>query len=291
LNLVHFVAPILGVALLDRMLSPPGIARVPEWMGALGAISLIWGALVAWGRRGPSALLWSGHALLGGMVTTAIAAGTGDQLLLAAAVWFASFTLLHVARRRDPRAVYWSLPGWLGLLVLAGVPLSPVGALFQTGMPELPWVWRLVIVAGWAVALAVLLSEALRRASGRVRPPWPWLQVGLVVGLLLPFGGLVGSGAVRPLLTFSIPGLALWSVAVLLAVGLVWKGEGTRALLRRGEVAVELVDLQWLYRSLWRGLEHVLGLVRVTSEVVEGSGSLLWSLLFVLIILLIVGNR
>jgi hypothetical protein len=52
-----------------------------------------------------------------------------------------------------------------------------------------------------------------------------------------------------------------------------------------------LLDLAWLYRALWQGLEHLLSIVRIVSAVVEGRGALLWSLLALLIALLVVVNQ
>jgi len=54
---------------------------------------------------------------------------------------------------------------------------------------------------------------------------------------------------------------------------------------------MEFIDLQWLYRSVWNGAEHLLSILRITADVVEGSASLLWSLLILLLILLVVGNQ
>ncbi len=54
---------------------------------------------------------------------------------------------------------------------------------------------------------------------------------------------------------------------------------------------VDLLDLAWLYRALWQGLEHLLSIVRIVSAVVEGRGALLWSLLALLIALLVVVNQ
>ncbi|MCJ7548956.1 MAG: hypothetical protein MUQ30_04670, partial [Anaerolineae bacterium] len=54
---------------------------------------------------------------------------------------------------------------------------------------------------------------------------------------------------------------------------------------------LELLDLQWFYRSVWQGASNLLGVVRVTAEVVEGSGSVLWSVVILLLVLMVIGYR
>ena len=114
---------------------------------------------------------------------------------------------------------------------------------------------------------------------------------GLAVGLGLPVVGLLLGLLQGFPLSISWLGMLLWTLAILVAVLLIWRGMKTSVWLRRGKPILDFFDLAWLYRSLWQGLEHLLSLVRTVAEVVEGRGALLWSLLVLLVVLLVVMNR
>jgi hypothetical protein len=107
----------------------------------------------------------------------------------------------------------------------------------------------------------------------------------LMLGALAALTVRAGTLTVRPL-----PFL-LWGGGVVLSVALVRWGDSLRDALRRGRAVVELLDLQWLYRATWQGAENLLGSLRVGAEVVEGRGSILWSVLVLLLVLLILGSE
>ena len=288
LFLISLLGSVLGVGLLARLSALPGIESLQPWVLALGAISLLWGGVRAWSERGASAISWSVYALLGVIVAGSGGGGTGEVVLAALAVWLAGWTLLQLSRGREPRRIFWSWAGWLALLFLLGVPPSPLGTLFRDGLARAPWGWRMVLVLGGALTGATLIRESARPAVGVTSPPWPWQHACLFVGLALPVGGLVGGALLAPAFSFSWLGLGLWGVTLAFAGGLIWLGQPDWQPLKP---VLELLDLQWFYRSLWRGAEHLLSVVRVVAEVVEGSGALLWSLLVILIGLLVVLNR
>ncbi len=292
LVLASSIGSLLGLSLLYRVMQSPGFAALPGWVMALGAISLLWGGLMAWMAEGPRAMFWATYALLGGVVAGATAIRPGASVLTSLGVWIAGWVLLSVSRGRDTRAIGWSWPGWLVLLFLLGAPPSPLGWFYHSALVAATWPWRIVLVLGWALASATLLQAMRRPAVGAVSPPRPWLGVSLLVGLLFPLGGLLGSlNVFKPSFTVSWLGLSLWGVSMLLAAILVWLRPLSRHWLHQAEALFDIVDLQWLYRALWRGFEHLLGFVRVISDVVEGSGALLWSLLILLLILLVVANQ
>ncbi|MFP4344664.1 MAG: hypothetical protein ACLFU8_08230 [Anaerolineales bacterium] len=291
LVLVSSMGPVLGVGLLYRILTLPGEVELPLWVLVLGAVSLLWGGVRAWGERGEKALLWAIYALLSSIVAGAGATGAGDLVLGALGVWFGGWTLLLLSRGRDREAVALSWPGWLALLLLVGVPPSPLGELGRAALTLLPWGWRIVFLLGWAIVVATLLKEGTRPALGRTLPPRSWQQATLLAGLILPVLGMLSGASVPQRFNFNGLGLLLWGGAVLLGAGLAWKGLRVRRWVMHGVALWDSLDLQWFYRALWRGSEHLLGLVRVAADVVEGSGALLWSLLVLLIILLVTVNR
>lgn len=291
LVLVSSMGPVLGVGLLYRILTLPGDLELPLWVMVLGAISLLWGGVRAWSERGERALLWAMYALLTSIVAGVGATGAGELALGALGVWFGGWTLLLLARGRDREAVALSWPVWLALLFLLGAPPSPLGELGRAALTLLPWGWRIVFILGWATVVATLLKEGTRPAVGRTLPPRTWQQAALSAGLLLPVLGVISGASVPRAVTFNALGLLLWGSALLLAAALAWRGVRVRQLVARGMALWDSLDLQWLYRALWRGSEHLLGLVRIAADVVEGSGALLWSLLVLLIILLVTVNQ
>lgn len=281
--------PLLGFGLLYRLLSLPLEVHFPAWTITLGVISLLWGALQAWtttSERRP--LLWAAYALLGVVVAGATLTGAASWLLRALAAWWAGWVLLLLSRGHEGWLSPWSGPGLLAALFLMGVPPSPLGALYRAALGTASWMARLCLLMGLALTGAIFLRELARPAKGSVTPPWPWQQLALAGGLLLPLAGLL-SGAT--LAGGSLVGWLLWGSAVLMAGGLVRWGAVVRMQLLRLRPLGELLDLRWLQRTLWQGMEHLLGTVRALIEVVEGRGALLWSLLVVLLVLLVGGKQ
>jgi hypothetical protein len=137
---------------------------------------------------------------------------------------------------------------------------------------------------------ASLLRGLVSPAEGRVRPAWPRLTLALVGGVVISLGGLVAIVLYRPVDPIQPLPLALWVFAVLGGGLLVRWGRDLQRMWIGGQPVIQLLDLQWLYRAAWQGSENLLGVLRVTAEVVEGSGSILWSVLVLLLILLILGG-
>lgn len=290
LNLLASLGPLLGIGLLYRLLSLPGLEQLPAWVVPWGAIALLWGGLAAWAARETTAVLWATHALLGVLVAGAVATGSGALLMAGAAAWLVATTMLALMRGRDRRAPLWSWPAWLAVLFLLGVPPSPVGELYRAALLASGWGWRIVFLLGGTLVSAALLQGMHCRAQGEVSLPKPWQRVCVAVGLVLPLGVLMGTATVTSS-GFSWLALVLWTVAVILAGAFNWHGATTREWFRRAQVLWETLDLQWFYRALWRGAENLLGAVRGLADVIEGNGALLWSLLFLLLILWVVMNR
>jgi hypothetical protein len=89
----------------------------------------------------------------------------------------------------------------------------------------------------------------------------------------------------------NLTSFALWVAVVGVAGALAQWGRPVVAAAARVRPFVDFLDLQWLYRAAWQGAENLLGIVRVTADVVEGSGSVLWSVLILLLVLMVVTNR
>lgn len=290
LGLVHLVGPVTGVALFYRLMTLPGMPSLPDWVMLWGTLSLLWSGLMAWNGHRHQSVLEAGHAVLVGVTTGAIALSSGSLLLPMAGLWFAGSALLAFARGRDARAIGWTWPAWISVLFFVGVPPSPVGMLYWRLIEMLPLLPRLALFFGIIFVTAVLIQRIAKLAIGAVTPPRMWQRVSLIVGLCVIGGVLVlatVSVSVKEL-AFSWVGFGLWAMAMLAASALVFWERPVRARTQFVQPLMEFLDLQWLYRSTWRGAEHLLAFLRVSADVIEGSGSLLWSLLILLLIFQVV---
>lgn len=291
LSLTALTGPLLGVGLLYRLMMLPGFTRLPDWVLVWGAISVFWNGLMAWTARRRRITLRAWHATLLAGVTGACALGAAEGLLVAAAVWLAACALVIMARGRDRRAVAWSWPVIVALLFALGTPPSPLGPLYWGLLAELTWPGRLLLVVGGGLAAAVLLVESLPRAGGVAAPPWPWLKVGLLTGL----GGLVALLLAMPsfpqMAPFSWLGLGLWGALLLVAAGAAYWRVWARPWRAHLYPFLDFLDLEWFFHAMWRGMGNLLGVVRLSAEVIEGSGAMVWSLLIMLLVLLVIMNQ
>ncbi len=294
LMLVSSLSPVVGLGLLYRLQNLPGLATLPSWVLVVGVLSLFWGSLRAWLTRKPAIRsLWMMYGLLGILVAGAALPATATLVLRGGLVWFGGWVLFHLTRRYDATAPYWSWPGWIGLFFVLGILPSALGSLFIVTLEGVGWVGRAFLVLGGGAlggaSLRTFADKLRAAASVRIAPPWPWQRLTLGVALSLALLGLAfGTTVVAP----GTVGLLLWLGTLGLAmITYRWGGALIERTLRRTRPFWDLLDAQWLHRSIWAGLEHVLGFVRVLAEVVEGSGALLWSLLVVLILLLVRGSQ
>ncbi|MGC9398355.1 MAG: hypothetical protein ACP5HM_04395 [Anaerolineae bacterium] len=284
---VVVLGPVVGLGLLYRVLALPGEVAFPPWLMGPALVTVLWGGVWVWRGRGSEMLLWVAYALLGLLVAGALVTRQADVLLYGTAAWWGGWTSLWLSRPRHRTTWAWSWPGWIAMLFLIGVPPSPLGVFYRSALATQGWVRRGVLLVGGALVTGGVLAF-VRRATSRasVSPPWVGQQLALGVGLALPLGGLISGAYVEP---FWIEGLFFWGAMVLLGA-LAVRGVKHLRIPKRVQTAWSLLDVQWVHRALWRGAEHLLGVVRVVADVVEGSGALLWSLLVILIVLLVRGS-
>lgn len=296
LSLVYFMGPVTGMALLYRLVTLPGVQHLPDWIAVWGVLALLWGGLVAWGGHRQPTVAGACHALFIGLVAGACVSGSGPLLLRVSGLWAAGGALLALGRGRDRRAIAWTWPVWLAVLFFLGTPPSPVGSAYGQLIEALPWTLRLAWLLGASGIGAIFLQRVTPFTRGAVTPPAMWQRAAMFAGLGLLAATLLAAALVtlpdeQPRVSFSWLGFGFWLLSVLGAGALVRWGKPVRERIRYGQPVMEFVDLQWLYRSVWRGAEHLLSVLRVAADVVEGSAALLWSLLILLLILLVVGNQ
>jgi len=282
--------PLMGVALLYRLISLPVAYGLPSWAIGWGCLSVLWSGLKSFSLLRRAALLPAGFGLLLAAVTGAIVTSDGDLLLVGVGVWVMSIALVLLSRRLERRAVPLVWPTLIAGAMLLGTPPSPLFGLYTAVLAAAPWGWRVAFLIGMVGLAASLLRGLVSPAEGRVRPAWPRLTLALVGGVVISLGGLVAIVLYRPVDPIQPLPLALWVFAVLGGGLLVRWGRDLQRMWIGGQPVIQLLDLQWLYRAAWQGSENLLGVLRVTAEVVEGSGSILWSVLVLLLILLILGG-
>lgn len=289
-SLMSALNPLMGIALLYRLLLLPGGSAAPVWVLIWGVLSVLWLGIKGFGLKGRQALLVVGHGVLLAIATGAAALGRADLLLMGAGTWVACMALLIVARRGGRRGVTLSWSTAIAFYFLIGAPPSPLFSIYLGLFEMLPWGWRIVQVLGLAISIAVLLGSSRGSARGRVLPPRPYLLLCTLTGLMLMIGVLIGAAFQVSVAFESAVPLALWALAVSLSVVLLLWGDAIRRAFDDARALVDLFDLQWFFGAVWQGAENLLGVVRVAAEVVEGSGSILWSVLILLLVLMILGR-
>ncbi|MEZ4864360.1 MAG: hypothetical protein R3C14_23810 [Caldilineaceae bacterium] len=235
--------------------------------------------------EGPSAMIWP---------TTAFALG-GGLWLVGERVW---------------RGWGWTIPVSVGALTLAGVPLTP-GFLAQ---PSLARLWApgtvvqllfFIYVAAQAFQVAALLRswEDVERIEGA--KPYPGTMVRLLVasvalGLPLAVAGfLPRTVAVLASMPNAIPPTlgeppsvvakewSIWItlvVPLVLGLGLVWLRPKIWPLIGRWASPINhVIQLHWLFRFTWWGLQFTSEVWGNVTRVVEGAGYMGWLLVFILI--------
>lgn len=291
LALVSVMNPVMGAALLYRLISLPGQPALPGWVLGWGCFSVFWAGLKAFSLEGRQATLSAGHAMLLAILTGGVALRSPGAMISGVGVWLACLALLIAARRFHRRDFYLLWPTAVATLFLVGAPPSPLLQLYTGALAAAPWTWRLLLALGFALGVAALLRGLVGRAEGRVRPPRPYLLVSLLSGVVLVGAGLIVT-AIREGVVIAGPlAMGVWAGAILVAAVLARWGERVQAAWRRAGPLVALLDLEWFYRAAWQGAENLLGTLRATAEVVEGSGSVLWSVLVLLLVVMVMGRQ
>jgi hypothetical protein len=172
-----------------------------------------------------------------------------------------------------------------------GVPPSPLFRLYYGAVAAAPWVALPLYLVGVTTSVAALVVGSAARAEGRVTPPHPSQIISMSLGMV----GLMATILVASFYS-TVPSIepipfGLWGLAVVGGSLLVLGGRRLIAVWNRAHTLHELLDLDWFYRAVWQGANNMLGVVRVTADVVEGSGSVLWSALILLLVLMVASGR
>lgn len=306
---VSLLGPVLGWGLCLRLLQTGGdVFAGNGWVSFLAALALGVGGFLAWTARSPRSMVpWIGMGVTAATLLSATLMGDDSAVIISTGcvAWALGVTVLLLSDglRRD--APWWSIPALFGSLALMGLPAS-LGFISQVhllgGIARTP---RFCWLAAFFLGNSLLIAALARRLRAEALSPLPssyWLlgvygfALGLPAFLLLVSGffpSLLVVGVELPALgmLFSLPRVVGWALWIFALVGggvLGWQDENVRARIAfLMSAAHDFVRLDWFNESVVGAMEQGLRVLRVIDEVVGGAGSLLWSLLLFLLILLV----
>jgi len=291
LTLIGLMGPLSGVSLLYRVFDLPGAENLSSIFVVWGSISVLWLGVIAFvnsDRRASS--LWGARAVLLAIVTASIASHFSSWLLIGAVAWLSTAALLISTRSWFRRQPFWSLLRGFAICLLLGAPISVLGQTYSLSLTSV-LIPQIVMVIGLALANGSLMDALSQTAQARIDEPWPAQRITRIVGFLMIVISLVVLTPLAPQVRFTWMAFGLWGVAFLLGVALATRRDILITSIQRWIPALNFLDMSWAYRSIWQGSENLFGILRVTSEVLEGSGSILWSVLILLLVLMIAGSR
>jgi len=291
LTVAGAISPLMGVSLLYRLLSLPTGQALPGWVVTWGAISVLWLGLKALTYQGRRALLPASYGLLLAIVTGACASADAFGLAIGMGVWVAAVGLLSVARRYHRRSYAWTWPTVVALLVLVGAPPSPLLRLYSVAFQGTHWAVQAVFGLGLMFSIASVVRGVATKARARVGATSPGNWVPMALGLGLVVAVPIGMSWVSPVAAVAPLALVLWMTACVGGLALALWGGRLQLSWREARAVLEIIDLKWFYRSALQGAGNLLSVVRGASEVVEGRGSILWSVVILLLVLMLVGYR
>ena len=335
--LTYLVPTLLGGYLWMRLAGWNVIGQAARWLIVLpiwGGWAMIISALKAWAARDPAELVACTGTFGGACVLMAASLNLpapwqtliSANAILSVSVLFVSWTQCQHLRMFDPRSFWRIAPAGLGLLSLAGLPLT-IGfparvALYHAVFADQRWFSLTLVVAAelllFGALLRVLLElelvpeEETEEAAPSSSPVALWeLKERVYDGLGYGAGAILALGIVvlglAPRLPdqssslpslgnwLGLPTLPVWAALLLAVVGalVVYRSRNMVLNLTQGwgGLIERLFGFGWLYRSIETLSRYVGALIWGSTQVVEGAGYMAWVALVCLVILLFVIAR
>ncbi len=287
LGAIYSLAPLAGIGLLFRILKLPDI-ELPMWLVIWAILSAAWCAIRACITKGRAALLGVSYSALHLIIAASIVTANTRLLFYGVAVWLGCYTLLMMAR--GPTSVPGSWPAWFaGLYMLASPPSLLLGVYDKIILYVPLWVSGVVLLT--LVLSFIALMMALRSGFWTVKIPWAPKIVSYITGYAIPLVCIVFTTIHYGVEMPSWLWLILWIGVMSLAGVLFIYGRIFQQAWGRLYPILDVLDGQWFYHAIWQGSVNWLNVIRVIADVVEGRGSLLWSLLILLLVILVVSSR
>ncbi len=270
---------------------------------ALGAITLVIGAVEAWGTHTPNQAVMS-IATYGGAIITleaglglsaACIAAAGACAVLSIVTVMLSWTFCHHLRPSETNSWWRAAPTALAILSLAGTPFT-IGFVVRAGIYKglftgRMWFALLTVMAAESLMLATLLRLLLDLESDGETPEKNWQYelgygAGAACAIALMGIGLSNRTAGLPGWSrlLSQPTLPVWAALALPLAGAVaiyrspWM-----ARVRSPHLRVEAI-----YQAIEAPLSRLRSLIWGATLVVEGQGYIAWVVLVCLVVLIFV---
>ena len=286
LNAIYTMGPLAGVGLLFRIMKLPGIV-LPEWLVLWSVGSAVWLAFSSLSLQGRSASYWVSYACLHLVIGAAAISGDTHLLTYGVAFWLGVTVLLAIPKCKSVLGTWPAL--FAGLLILASPP-SLMLTVYNQLLMSLPDPISILTLLAFVFTFITLMMT-LREEVKVVKYPWSPQQISFLIGILLPFSGIVLTISRYQVVMPTLLSLLVW-LGLLLVSGLLFiYGRIFQQAWGRLTHVIAVLDGQWLYHAIWQGSVNILNVFRVFANVVEGRGSLLWSLLILLLVILVVNNR
>ena len=305
------IPTLLGFDLLTYL--PALTAGLPSTLFALAGVTVLVGGFVAWSETEERLSITGVLVAETGLAVLAVA-NTGQQavavVIASATAWALSTTIFALTPGWSRKYFWRGLPSLLALFSLAGLPAT-LGFMVRftaySGL-EADLLALVIALLGESFVIAALMRLWLW-AEPRPLPSHRPLEAAylLIFGLAalsLILSGLspqlfAGRGQDTTLSSLTdlmrqggVAGWTGWALPLVAGVTLFLAGEGLRQRLEaswRGLGA--LLRLEWVYGLFYMIMRQAAHLIRGTASVIEGEGALLWTAVFLLLILLyITGN-
>ncbi len=291
LTLIGLMGPISGVGLLYRLLDLPGVERLPSLLVVWGSFSVLWVGIVALTHLDHrQSGLWGAQAVFLAIATASLSARFSSWMLIGAIAWLATAALFVSTRPWFGSQPFWGLLRAFAICLFLGVPVSVLGQVYSLSLTSTRLA-QIVMAMGLTLANGALLRMLSQKVHARIDEPWPAYRIIRIVGFIMIVMSLVVLTPLAPWVDFSWTAFSLWVSALLIGLTFAIKRDVIAAYLQRWAPLLRFLDMGWAYRSIWQGSENLFGILRVASEVLEGSGSILWSVLILLLVLMIAGSR
>jgi NADH:ubiquinone oxidoreductase subunit 2 (subunit N) len=298
-----FVAPTAaGLALWARLADARALPE-NSIVALLSTLSVVIGAVLAWRsaqpRRGlPFIIL----GLSGYVGLLAASAATGSLLTAAALNWIFVVESLFITRGLNRRQPFWSTGALIAGLSLAALP-GTLGFVVQQAI-----ITATLQAKQWFILIAVVIAQTvLITATARLIFSEPAEGTPQLTIRKISWGAAIVLGAL-PLITFAfmpelLPGLP--SIGTLLselnAIGLVallapmiiapilaWRGPRPTSSGEAWQTAWgRILRLEWLNNAVFYVIDRLTGLLRAVAALFESEGGLLWTVVFIVIVIVI----
>lgn len=286
LNTIYTLGPLAGLGLLFRIMRLPGI-ELPHWLVLWSVGSAAWLAIRACIVQDRSALYWVSYAGLHLIIGAAVLSADTRLLSYGAAFWLGITALLAIHKTTS---YLWSWPALFASVLLLASPSSLMLTVYNWLLVSLPDPVSILTLLTFVFTFFALMM-ALRNEHKTVKYPFSPQKISYLIGIFLPFLSILltlsSYRVVMPILLNLFVWLGLLGASVLLFI----YGEIFRRAWGRLTHVITVLDGQWLYHAIWQGSVNLLNVFRVFSNVIEGRGSLLWSLLILMLVILVVNNR